>query len=120
MNNIIQNSNEKEKENENEHSKNLSKALAFLISEESKEISLDLKKKFLLSKLPEEIVNEALEIYPNLLNINNNKNEKKSFLLSSLFDVGIITSSIVITLLMNYLLDVNREKKNEIFINNIY
>ena len=119
MNNIIQNSNEKEKENENEHSKNLSKALAFLISEESKEISLDLKKKFLLSKLPEEIVNEALEIYPNLLNINNNKNEKKSFLLSSLFDVGIITSSIVITLLMNYLLDVNREKKNEIFINNI-
>ena len=119
MNNIIQNSNEKEKENENEHSKNLSKALAFLISEESKEISLDLKKKFLLSKLPEEIVNEALEIYPNLLNINNNKNEKKSFLLSSLFDVGIITSSIVITLLMNYLLDVNREKKNEIYINNI-
>ena len=117
MNNIIQNSNEKEKENE--HSKNLSKALAFLISEESKEISLELKKKFLLSKLPEEIVNEALEIYPNLLNINNNKNEKKSFLLSSLFDVGIITSSIVITLLMNYLLDVNREKKNEIFINNI-
>ena len=117
MNNIIQNSNEKEKENE--HSKNLSKALAFLISEESKEISLDLKKKFLLSKLPEEIVNEALEIYPNLLNINNNKNEKKSFLLSSLFDVGIITSSIVITLLMNYLLDVNREKKNEIYINNI-
>ena len=82
MNNIIQNSNEKEKENENEHSKNLSKALAFLISEESKEISLELKKKFLLSKLPEEIVNEALEIYPNLLNINNNKNEKKSFLLS--------------------------------------
>ena len=119
MNNIIQNSNEKEKEKENEHSKNLSKALAFLISEESKEISLDLKKKFLLSKLPEEIVNEALEIYPNLLNINNNKNEKKSFLLSSLFDVGIITSSIVITLLMNYLLDVNREKKNEIYINNI-
>ena len=119
MNNIIQNSNEKEKENENEHSKNLSKALAFLISEESKEISLELKKKFLLSKLPEEIVNEALEIYPNLLNINNNKNEKKSFLLSSLFDVGIITSSIVITLLMNYLLDVNREKKNEIYINNI-
>ena len=117
MNNIIQNSNEKE--NENEHSKNLSKALAFLISEESKEISLELKKKFLLSKLPEEIVNEALEIYPNLLNINNNKNEKKSFLLSSLFDVGIITSSIVITLLMNYLLDVNREKKNEIYINNI-
>ena len=117
MNNIIQNSNEKE--NENEHSKNLSKALAFLISEESKEISLELKKKFLLSKLPEEIVNEALEIYSNLLNINNNKNEKKSFLLSSLFDVGIITSSIVITLLMNYLLDVNREKKNEIYINNI-
>ena len=34
MNNIIQNSNEKE--NENEHSKNLSKAIAFLISEESK------------------------------------------------------------------------------------
>ena len=119
MNNIIQNSNEKEKENENEHSKNLSKALAFLISEESKEISLELKKKFLLSKLPEEIVNEALEIYPNLLNINNNKNEKKTFLLSSLFDVGIITSSIVISLLMNYLLDVNREKKNEIYINNI-
>ena len=121
MNNIIQNSNEKEKENENEneHSKNLSKALAFLISEESKEISLELKKKFLLSKLPEEIVNEALEIYPNLLNINNNKNEKKSFLLSSLFDVGIITSSIVISILINYLLDINREKKNEIYINNI-
>ena len=118
MNNIIQNSNEKE--NENEHSKNLSKAIAFLISEESKDISLELKKKFLLSKLPEEIVNEALEIYSNLLNINNNnKNEKKSFLLSSLFDVGIITSSIVISILINYLLDINREKKNEIYINNI-
>ena len=119
MNNNIKNSKTEEEEKNNERAKNLSKAIAFLISEESKEISLELKKKFLLSKLPEEIVNEALEIYPNLLNINNNKNEKKSFLLSSLFDVGIITSSIVISILINYLLDINREKKNEIYINNI-
>ena len=74
MNNNIKNSKIEEEENNNERAKNLSKAIAFLISEESKEISLELKKKFLLSKLPEEIVNEALEIYPNLLNINNNKN----------------------------------------------
>ena len=118
MNNNIKNSKIEEEENNNERAKNLSKAIAFLISEESKEISLELKKKFLLSKLPEEIVNEALEIYINFENINNKK-EKKESLLNSLFDIGIITSSIVISLLMNYLLDINRDKKNEIFYDNI-
>ena len=118
MNNNIKNSKTEEEENNNERAKNLSKAIAFLISEESKEISLELKKKFLLSKLPEEIVNEALEIYMNFQNINNKK-EKKESLLNSLFDIGIITSSIVISLLMNYLLDINRNKKNEIYYDNI-
>ena len=118
MNNNIKNSKTEEEENNNERAKNLSKAIAFLISEESKEISLELKKKFLLSKLPEEIVNEALEIYMNFQNINNKK-EKKESLLNSLFDIGIITSSIVISLLMNYLLDINRDKKNEIYYDNI-
>ena len=118
MNNNIKNSKIEEEENNNERAKNLSKAIAFLISEESKEISLELKKKFLLSKLPEEIVNEALEIYMNFQNINNKK-EKKESLLNSLFDIGIITSSIVISLLMNYLLDINRDKKNEIYYDNI-
>ena len=118
MNNNIKNSKIEEEENNNERAKNLSKAIAFLISEESKEISLELKKKFLLSKLPEEIVNEALEIYINFENINNKK-EKKESLLNSLFDIGIITSSIVISLLMNYLLDINRDKKNEIYYDNI-
>ena len=118
MNNNIKNSKTEEEEKNNERAKNLSKAIAFLISEESKEISLELKKKFLLSKLPEEIVNEALEIYMNFQNINNKK-EKKESLLNSLFDIGIITSSIVISLLMNYLLDINRNKKNEIYYDNI-
>ena len=118
MNNNIKNSKTEEEEKNNERAKNLSKAIAFLISEESKEISLELKKKFLLSKLPEEIVNEALEIYINFENINNKK-EKKESLLNSLFDIGIITSSIVISLLMNYLLDINRNKKNEIYYDNI-
>ena len=118
MNNNIKNSKIEEEENNNERAKNLSKAIAFLISEESKEISLELKKKFLLSKLPEEIVNEALEIYINFENINNKK-EKKESLLNSLFDIGIITSSLVISLLMNYLLDINRDKKNEIYYDNI-
>lgn len=118
MNNNIKNSKTEEEEKNNERAKNLSKAIAFLISEESKEISLELKKKFLLSKLPEEIVNEALEIYMNFQNINNKK-EKKESLLNSLFDIGIITSSIVISLLMNYLLDINRDKKNEIYYDNI-
>ena len=118
MNNNIKNSKTEEEEKNNERAKNLSKAIAFLISEESKEISLELKKKFLLSKLPEEIVNEALEIYINFENINNKK-EKKESLLNSLFDIGIITSSIVISLLMNYLLDINRDKKNEIYYDNI-
>ena len=37
----------------------------------------------------------------------------------SLFDIGIISSAILTSLLVNYLFDINREKKNEVFASEI-
>ena len=100
--------------NDSTINKDLTKALTFLLSKESQDISLDEKKAFLLTKLPESVVNQALEIYPSIKSISIEKiNEKSSntSMFSSLFDIGIISSAILTSLLVNYLFDINREKK---------
>lgn len=108
--------------NDSTINKDLTKALTFLLSKESQDISLDEKKAFLLTKLPESVVNQALEIYPSIKSISIEKiNEKSSntSMFSSLFDIGIISSAILTSLLVNYLFDINREKKNEVFASEI-
>ena len=101
-----------------EKNKNLTKALAFLFSKEAKEISIEEKKKFLLTKLPEDIVNQAMELYPQIQNLsidNMNKEKHSNSIFSSLFDVGILSSAILASLLVNFLFDINKEKKNQFF-----
>lgn len=124
MNENKNNSEKKENNivNDSTITKDLTKALTFLLSKESQDISLDEKKAFLLSKLPESVVNQALEIYPTIKSISIEKiNEKSSntSMFSSLFDIGIISSAILTSLLVNYLFDINREKKNEVFASEI-
>ena len=101
-----------------EKNKNLTKALAFLFSKEAQEISIEEKKKFLLTKLPEDIVNQAMELYPQIQNLsidNINKEKHSNSIFSSLFDVGILSSAILASLLVNFLFDINKEKKNQFF-----
>ena len=101
-----------------EKNKNLTKALAFLFSKEAQEISKKKKKKFLLTKLPEDIVNQAMELYPQIQNLsidNMNKEKHSNSIFSSLFDVGILSSAILASLLVNFLFDINKEKKNQFF-----
>ena len=101
-----------------EKNKNLTKALAFLFSKEAQEISMEEKKKFLLTKLPEDIVNQAMELYPQIQNLsidNMNKEKHSNSIFSSLFDVGILSSAILASLLVNFLFDINKEKKNQFF-----
>ena len=101
-----------------EKNKNLTKALAFLFSKEAQEISIEEKKKFLLTKLPEDIVNQAMELYPQIQNLsidNMNKEKHSNSIFSSLFDVGILSSAILASLLVNFLFDINKEKKNQFF-----
>lgn len=104
--------------NDSTKTKDLTKALTFLLSKESKDISLDEKKAFLLTKLPEATVNQAIEIYPMIKTISFeqiNEQSSNNSIFSSLFDVGIISSAVLTSLLVNYLFDLNREKKNEVF-----
>ena len=101
-----------------EKNKNLTKALAFLFSKEAQEISIEEKKKFLLTKLPEDIVNQAMELYPQIQNLsidNINKEKHSNSIFSSLFDVGILSSAILASLFVNFLFDINKEKKNQFF-----
>ena len=101
-----------------EKNKNLTKALAFLFSKEAQEISIEEKKKFLLTKLPEDIVNQAMELFPQIKNLsidNINKEKQTNSIFSSLFDVGILSSAILASLLVNFLFDINKEKKNLFF-----
>lgn len=101
-----------------EKNKNLTKALAFLFSKEAQEISIEEKKKFLLTKLPEDIVNQAMELYPQIQNLsidNMNKEKHSNSIFSSLFDVGILSSAILASLFVNFLFDINKEKKNQFF-----
>ena len=100
--------------------KSLIKALSFLLSKESQEYPIEQKKQFLLTKLPEEIVNQAIELYPSIQkNITNSKEDNNLSLFSSMWDIGILTSSILTSLIINYLFDFNREKKNIAFSNEL-
>ena len=122
MNNDNKNiENEKDNLENNNKEKDLLKALTFLFDKETEDISIESKKEFLLKKLPENIVNTAISIYPRINNIilekNKNNNDPK-ILFSTIFDIGIITSSLLTSLFINYLLDIMRDKKNQIFLNN--
>ena len=105
-------------EQKTEKNKNLTKALAFLFSKEAQDISIEEKKKFLLTKLPEDTVNQAMELFPQIKNLsidNINKEKQTNSIFSSLFDVGILSSAILASLLVNFLFDINKEKKNLFF-----
>lgn len=107
----------KEKEKED---KDLTKALTFLLSKETEGISEEKKKEFLLQKIPSNIVNEAMHLYSQF----QSKIEEKSIdykskgLFSSLYDLGILSTTVLVTLILNYLLDFNRDKKNVLFYQN--
>lgn len=104
----------------------LKKALTFLLSKEMKEYSLEKRKEFLLKKLPASVVEKAFDLYQTIeTNINKNieeilkknkeNNAQNGGFLSSLFDFGIISTVLLSSLGINYILDLNRNKKNEMF-----
>lgn len=108
--------NEKTKNIQNDKCKDMTKALSFLLSKENCDIPLDEKIKFLRTKLPDEVVEEAKGIYPILQNLVISNEQSSPSLFSSVFNIGMISSSILITLLINYIVDVYREKKNAYFL----
>ena len=101
--------NEGSKENL-DNKKELAKALTFLFSKEAQEFSMDDKRQFLLTKLPEGIVNQAIKLYPQIKNLsigNQYKHKQSNGIFESLFDVGIISSAILSSLLLNFLFEYN-------------
>ena len=99
----------------------LQKALTFLLSKEMQEYSIEKKKEFLLSKLPSETVEKALSVFPLIeskisTKIKELKQEgsHESFF-SFLPSLGVLSSVLLSTLGLNYLLDLNRNKKNDLF-----
>ena len=59
-----------------------------------------------------------MELYPQIQNLsidNMNKEKHSNSIFSSLFDVGILSSAILASLLVNFLFDINKEKKNQFF-----
>jgi hypothetical protein len=104
----------------------LKKALTFLMSKEMKEYSLEKRKEFLLKKLPSSVVEKAIDLYQTIetsvnknideiMKNNKEQNSKKGGFLSSLYDLGILSTVLLSSLGINYLLDLNRNKKNEMF-----
>jgi hypothetical protein len=101
----------------------LKKAITFLLSREMKDYSIEKKKEFLLSKLPSETVEKALSILPviesNIFSKIKEYQEKKDSDNNSFFSflpsMGILSSILLSTLGVNYLLDLNRNKKNDLF-----
>jgi hypothetical protein len=112
------------KEDTEKEKEDLKKAISFLISKDLQDYSLEKKKEFLCQKLPKLTVEKAMEIYPLILNNIHNKieeykqNENKSqtsSMFSSFFDIGILSSVLLATFGINYILDLNRNKKNDLF-----
>ena len=102
------------------NNKDLIKALSFLLSKESQEYPIEQKRQFLLTKLPEDTVNQAIDLYPSIQkNITSTNEENSQSMFSSMFDIGILTSSILTSLIINFLFDINREKKNISFSNEL-
>jgi hypothetical protein len=104
----------------------LKKAIAFLLSKDMREYSLDKKKEFLLKKLPVETVEKAMSIYPiveanikdqlqEYMTSSAKQKEEEGSLLSSFFNLGVLSSVLLTTLGINYLIDLNRNKKNDLF-----
>ena len=105
--------------NSNTSAKHLNKAIAFLLNKETEHIPLEDKKQFLLKHLPEDVVNSAIDILPTIkehLHDNNNNSQRNVSMFSSLFDIGIVTTALLTSLLVNYVCDVSRDKKNDYFI----
>lgn len=106
-------------------SDDLKKAIIFLMGKELKDYSMEKKREYLSRKISSETLEKAMEIYP-IIEANTNakiedfikdyekKNNKSSFF-DGLFDLGVLTTVIISTLGINYLLDLQRNKKNEIF-----
>lgn len=100
----------------------IKKALTFLLDKSTKEFSLEKKKEFLAQKVSKETVEKALSLLPiieanvtNQINDYKEKNPQKSFF-DSFFDFGVISTVILVTLGFNYLMDFNRNKKNELWL----
>jgi hypothetical protein len=104
----------------------LKKAIAFLLEKDMKEYSLEKKKEFLLKKVSPEVVEKALSLYPVIENnVNKTLDEAKKDMtttrgfLDSFFDLGIISTVLLTTLGINYLIDLNRNKKSDLFYKDI-
>jgi hypothetical protein len=98
----------------------LKKAIAFLLEKEMKQYSIEKKKEFLLKKVSPEIVEKALDLYTLIESnmseqLKNFKKENKKGFLDNFFDFGVISSVLLATLGINYLIDLNRNKKNDLF-----
>jgi hypothetical protein len=102
----------------------LKKAVAFLLSKELKDFSTEKKRDFLMQKLPKDAVEKAFNMLPLIEGSIQQKveevaskfekeNEKTFF--SSFFDIGLISSVLLATLGINYVLDLNRNRKNNLF-----
>ena len=105
--------------NSNTSAKHLNKAIAFLLNKETEHIPIEDKKQFLLKHLPEDVVNSAIDILPTIkehLHDSNSNSQRNVSMFSSLFDIGIVTTALLTSLLVNYVCDVSRDKKNDYFI----
>lgn len=106
---------------------NISKALLFLMNKDIKDKSLEEKREYLKSKIPADLIDEAVKLLPTVEEIvqqhekeyisknNNNQNT----ILDYLKGFSIYSSLIFVSLGVNYLLDLTRNKKNDVFFKNL-
>ena len=104
------------------NSQDIQKALLFFMSKEMQHKSLEEKKKYLATKISKEAIDEAILLLPtisNLIDMHKSDNKVSNTLVDYLKGFSIYTSLILATLGINYVLDLTRNKKNEVFYRNV-
>lgn len=114
--------NDKDKSNYDE----IQQALYFMLSKELEQKSLEEKKDYLKTKISKESIEEASKMLPivqKLVSLEKkniaNSTDNSSKFLDYLKGFSIYSSLIFATLGINYLLDLTRNKKNEVFYRNV-
>lgn len=95
------------------------RGIYFLLSKELSSKSLKEKKEFLKGKISDSALQEALKLYPLAARVLSKEKEKfkesnSSASIKYLKEIGIYSSLIIMTLGVNYLLDIARNKKSDL------
>lgn len=123
-----------QKTKEKETDREFQAALNLLLSKELADFPLERKRDFLYSKFPKDLVDKAISVLPEVSSYIKNytsqvertlgqshrqTSNEPNRVFKSLTDIGLLSTVVITTLGVNYLLDLNRNKKNETFYNEV-